>query len=121
VRKRVLPAWSKAAGRDALGGAALSRELLEEDDRALQAWVEELRPVDRRGRLAVARLAGKPRAVVRRALHRWLLVVQPETDLSRQGFNQLLAVVEKGTDTRFSLGRRGFAVLRAGQLAYRKG
>lgn len=120
VRRRVLPAWAKAAGRDALAGAALSRELLEEDDAALQSWVDELRPVDRYGRLAVVRLAGKPRAVLRRALHRWLLAVQPETDLSRQGFNQLLGLVTAGRNTRFSLGRRGFAVLCEGYLAFRK-
>ena len=121
IRRGVLPAWTRAAGRDALAGAALSRELLDEDDAALEAWVDALRPVDRRGRLDVAGLAGKPRAVTRRALHRWLLAVRPETDLSRQGFSQLLNLVEQGKDTRFSLGARGFAVLQAGRLTYRKG
>lgn len=121
VRRSVLPAWTKAAGRDALAGAALSRELLEEDDAALEAWVDQLRPVDRRGRLDVGGLEGKPRAVVRRALHRWLLAVRPDTDLSRQGFAQLLRLVEEGRDSRFSLGARGFAVLKRGQLTYRLG
>src|SRR6185312_6911905 len=37
IRRRVLPAWRRAsAGRDALAGAALARELLEEDDDALE-------------------------------------------------------------------------------------
>ncbi len=121
VRQRVLPAWNRAAGRDALAGAAVSRELLDEDDAALESWVDDLNPVDRRGRLAVSRLAGKPRAVVRRALHRWLLAVGPETDLSRQGFTCLLDIVGKGSDTRFSLGAGGFAVLRSGWLSYKKG
>ena len=40
---------------------------------ALEACVDDLRPVDRHGRLDVARLSGQPRAIVRRALHRWLL------------------------------------------------
>ena len=119
IRQRVLPAWQRAAGRDAVAGALLSRELLEEDDTALQTWLEELQPVDRYRRLLVTRLAGKPRALFRRALHRWLLAVRPETDLSRQGFNQLLRMVEAGRDSRFSLGRQGFAVLRAGLLSYR--
>lgn len=120
IRAKVLPAWAEASGRDALAGAALSRELLDEDDAALDAWVDELRPVDRRGRLDLAPLAGKPRAVWRRALHRWLLAVRPETDLSRQGFNQLLSMLERGRDSRVSLGVRGFAVLTAGKLAYRR-
>jgi tRNA(Ile)-lysidine synthase len=120
IRGRVLPAWQKAAGRDALAGAALSRELLQEDDAALEAWLAELKPLDRRGRLDLGRLAGKPRAILRRALHLWLLAVRPETDLSRQGFNQLLAAVGRGNDTRFSLGAKGFAVVRGGWLVFRK-
>ena len=121
IRRRVLPPWNRAAGRDAVAGAALSRELLDEDDTALEAWVDDLDPVDRRGRLAVSQLAGKPRAVVRRALHRWLLAVEPDTDLSRQGFTRLLEVVEEGRDTRFSLGIGAFAVLRDGWLSYKTG
>lgn len=120
IRARVLPAWQQAAGRDALAGAALSRELLEEDNAALETWLDELRPLDRRGRLDLGRLKGKPVALLRRALHRWLLAVRPETDLSRQGFNQLLAAVERGHDTRFSLGARGFAVVRRAQLKFRR-
>jgi tRNA(Ile)-lysidine synthase len=116
IRARVLPAWAKAAGRDALAGAALSRELLDEDDAALESWLDELKPLDRRGRLDLLRLAGKPRALVRRALHRWLLAVRPETDLSRQGFNLLLAAVQRGQDTRFSLGTKAFAVVRRSGL-----
>jgi tRNA(Ile)-lysidine synthase len=121
IRRRVLPAWAKAAGRDALAGAALARELLNDDDAALEAWLDELKPLDRRGRLDLVRLAGKPRALQRRALHRWLLAVRPETDLSRQGFNQLLAAVERRRDTRFSLGTKGFAIVRRGGLVFRRG
>ncbi|MDF3059689.1 MAG: tRNA(Ile)-lysidine synthetase [Rariglobus sp.] len=120
IRHEVLPAWSAAAGgRDALAGAALTRELLEEDDAALEAWVDLLAPLSADGwRLDVKVLHGKPRAVVRRALHRWLSV-QPDTgDLSRQGFATLLAAVEKGSFTRFSLGGSGFAVIRKGVLAF---
>jgi tRNA(Ile)-lysidine synthase len=118
IRSRVLPAWVKASGRDALAGAALSRDRLDEDHVALEAWLDELKPV-KKGRLELDRLAGKPRALLRRALHRWLLAVRPSTDLSRQGFEQLLAAVERGKDTRFSLGAKGFAVLRHGRLAFR--
>jgi len=119
IRQAVLPAWRGATGeRDALSGAAWSRELLEEDDRALEAWVDALAPLSSDGRrLDVKVLQGKPRAVVRRALYRWL-AVQPDTgDLSRRGFAGLLAAVEAGKFTRFSLGKRGLAVIRKGVLA----
>ena len=120
VRRSVLPAWQKSAGRDALAGAARARELLQEDDAALEAWLDRLAPL-RRGVLDVKALHGLPRAVVRRALHRWLLAVRPATDLSRQGFELLLAAVERGGATRFSLGRTDFAVIRQGSLTLRKG
>ncbi len=119
IRRMVLPAWQKAAQRDARAGAAHTRELLEEDDTALECWLDRLVPL-RRGVLDLRVLADTPRAVVRRALHRWMLAVRPDTDLSRQGFELLLAAVIRGTATRFSLGRSGFAVIRNGKLAFRK-
>ncbi|MBP6864784.1 MAG: tRNA lysidine(34) synthetase TilS [Candidatus Didemnitutus sp.] len=120
VRQNVMPAWQRAAGRDVLGGVALSRERLEEDDAALEMWLEGLAAFDRRGRLLLAPLVDKPLALWRRALHRWLLRHRPDTDLSRQGFEQFLALVRRGADTRFSLGRSAFAVLRAGRLELRR-
>ena len=120
IRRMVLPAWQKAAQRDARAGAAHTRALLEEDDTALECWLDRLVPL-RRGVLDLRVLADAPRAVVRRALHRWMLAVRPDTDLSRQGFELLLAAVTRGTATRFSLGRSGFAVIRNGKLAFRKG
>jgi len=117
VRRQVVPAWRKAAGRDAEAGAALSRELLEEDDAALEAWVDRLHAV-RRKALDVEACRGLPKAVVRRLLHRWMLAVRPQTDLSRQGFSLLLAAVQRGADTRFSLGN-GLAILRGGNLTFR--
>ena len=119
IRRTVVPAWQKAAQRDARAGAALARELLEEDDTALESWLDRLAPL-RRGVLDLRVLAEVPRAVRRRALHRWMLAVRPETDLSRQGFELLLTAVSRGTATRFSLGRSGFAVIRNGKLVFRK-
>jgi tRNA(Ile)-lysidine synthase len=120
IRCEGLPAWAASAtDRDALAGAALTRELLEEDDSALEAWLAELSPLSADGaRLDVRVLHGKPRALVRRALHRWLLAQADTGDLSRQGFASLLAAVENGGFTRFSLGRGGFAVIRKGTLVF---
>ena len=121
VRRSILPALARASGRDVLAACALSRERLQEDDEALEAWLDTLAPLGRRAAvLDLARLAGQPRALWRRALHRWLIAAQPETDLSRAGFEQLLAAVERGRDTRFSLGRSAFAVVRAGKLSLKR-
>ena len=121
IRSKVLPAWQRAAGRDAMAGAAQSRELLEEDDSALEAWVARLKPVTPAGALSLSRLDGQPRAVVRRGLHRWLLAQPGATTLSRRGFEALLAAVLCGTPTRQSLGTKGFAVIRGRWLRYSAG
>lgn len=118
VRHDVLPAWSEAAQRDALAGAAHARELLEEDDAALEAWLDSLAVMRADGALVLANLLGKPRGLVRRALHRWLLAQPKAGGLSRQGFEALLGAVERGTATRHSLGREGFAVIRGGVLRF---
>ncbi len=123
VRQQVLPAWLAAhRDRDALAGAALARELLEEDDDALQDWLKELDPLRRDGSLDLGLLANRPRALVRRALHAWLAQHPHGSDLSKQGFDQLLAAVEASKSTRFSLGAEGFALIRRRILSFeRKG
>jgi tRNA(Ile)-lysidine synthase len=121
IRRDVLPAWRAAApGRDALAGAALTRELLAEDDVALEAWLEDLRPFTDDGALDLSRLTGKPRAVVRRALYRWMSAQPGAGELSRQGFEALLAAVQRARPVRHSLGAQGFAVVRRGRLMYEK-
>jgi tRNA(Ile)-lysidine synthase len=118
VREKVVPLWVEVAQRDAVAGAARSRMLLEEDDAALEAWLEELNPFSPSGRLNVAVLAGKPRALLRRALHRWLLNERRAGDISRQAFETLLKALEAGKSTRHSLGRQGFAVTNGLELGF---
>ena len=118
VRRDVLPAWQRAAERDALAGAARSRELLEEDDAALEAWLTELRPMAADGSLLLRKLDRKPRALVRRALHRWLLAQPGAIRISRQAFETLLEDVMHGRVTRQSLGTDGFAVIGRGRLRH---
>lgn len=121
IRRQVLTAWRRAdPHRDVVAGAALARERLAEDDTALEAWLEEIAPLTKAGRLNLEKLQGKPRALWRRALHRWLLAVPHGSDLSRQGFERLLELAENRRPGRFSLGRDGFAVVRAGWLFFRK-
>ena len=110
VRKDVLPGWLEAAQRDALAGAARSRLLLEEDDVAIEAWLDQIRPLDARGRLWLTKLDGMPRALWRRGLHRWLAANPRCGDLSRQAFETLLAALEELRPTRQSVGKHGFAL-----------
>lgn len=121
VRRDVVRVWVCASQRDAVAGAARSRELLAEDDEALESWLEELAVFGRSGDLLLSRLAGKPRALVRRALHRWLRAASPDADLSRQAFEALLLAVERGRPTRHSLGTAAFAVIRRGRLQLSNG
>lgn len=117
VRRDVLPAWRAAAGnRDALASASLSRELLEEDDEALNAWLRAIAPITRTGAMSLRRLAGKPRALVRRALQQWLAGENLGGVLSRQAFEALLLDVMRGRVTRHSLGAGGLAEIGLRQL-----
>lgn len=110
VRRDVIPAWQEAAGgRDAIAGAALSRELIEEDDAALEAWLVQIAPFRSDGGLNLRRLRQMPRAVVRRALHRWLQQQGRGEGLSRQCFTTLLENVLQHRVTRQSLGTGAFA------------
>lgn len=118
LRRNVLPGWRRASGRDALAGAAYSRELLEEDDSALEEWVAARSALTPGGALRLNRVEGCPRAVVRRALHHWLLRQPPGCKLSRRGFESLLAAVLLGAPGRQSLGAKGFAVIRGKLLRY---
>jgi tRNA(Ile)-lysidine synthase len=116
LRRDVIPAWARAADRDVLGGAARSRELLAEDDAALEAWADAAAGRVPSRQLELARLQGLPVAVMRRVLHRWLLRLPDRPDLSRQAFAALLATVRAGRATRQSLGAAGLAVIRDGVL-----
>ena len=119
MRQRVVPIWLHASReRDSLAGAALSRELLQEDDEALDAWLVELNPFTKYGALNLRRLAGRPRALVRRALHRWLGANVENVAVSRQAFNALLDDIMRGRTTRHSLGRDGFGRIGKTRLTF---
>lgn len=120
IRGSVLPAWILAAGRDALAGAARTRELLEEDDAALEAWVDAAALFKAGGAMDLTKLHDRPRALARRALHRWLMRQREAGELSRQAFDSLLQSVIVGRPTRQSVGTAGFAVIRKGILKFER-
>jgi tRNA(Ile)-lysidine synthase len=120
VRNEVLPVWLKSAGRDAVAGAALARDLLDEDDAALELWADRLQAGMPRGRLDLSMLKDVPRAVGRRLLRRWLNGQPGAAGLSRQAFELLLDAVEQGKPTRHSLGGQGFAVIRRRELYFER-
>lgn len=121
VRRHVLAPWVAAAGRDAVAGASLSRELLEEDTVALDLWAEAATRIDAEGRLELPRPpATLPRAVWRRVLWRWLNALGVGEGLSRQGFESILALAERGLPGRASLDADRLVVLRKRRLAVEK-
>ncbi len=115
VRYDVLPRWQDAACNSVLGGAALSRELCEEDDVALESWLAELAIVATDTTLDLRALRGKPRALWRRALRRWA----PVGALGRAGFEELLALCEGGGAGRISLSE-GLALVKNFTVCWEK-
>lgn len=120
VRADVIPRWIEAAGRDALAGAALSRTLIEEDDTALEGWVDELDPFGSDGSMDLAKLGHRPVGLIRRVVRRWLNLHCPEIALSRQGFDSLLGLIRRGERSRFSLGNNGFALIAHGRVTFER-
>lgn len=75
IRRNVIPDWVSASTSDLWKGIERSRALLEEDDTALENWLESIykdAPILEDAPLKIELLAGLPKALYRRALHRWL-------------------------------------------------
>jgi tRNA(Ile)-lysidine synthase len=121
LRHSVIPALRQAAdGRDIAAAAALSRELLDEDNDALERQAAALLPRyparEKIFPLPLRPLAGQPRAVLRRLLHRWLAATRQTPPLSRPAFESLLECVVSAVSTRRSLSDGVFALIRRGTL-----
>ncbi len=120
LRNRVVPAWREAAPVDLAAAVARSRALLEEDDDALEAWVDRILPAELSETLPLADLRAVPVAVTRRALHRWLGARELGEALASAAFEELLAAVRAGRPAKLSAGEHGFletdgGVLRLGE------
>lgn len=117
IRRRVLPALVSATERDALAAIGDARALLEEDDAALDAWLDELIANSSRSTAGiVAVLRGRPRALARRAVHRWWHEMRIETPPNKSAIEALSDAIIKGEDRQISAGPGRWLVLQAGKL-----
>jgi tRNA(Ile)-lysidine synthase len=123
VRRRVVPAWSAAAGeRDLAAGVARSRALLEEDDEALEAMAAAMVVGRKPGEpLKLGELAGQPRALWRRVLRKWLEGQAVGGNFSAAAVEKLLGALMAGGEGRWSAGRASWVEVRQGSLKVQRG
>lgn len=111
VRRQVWPTLAEVSPGNALTGASRTRRLLEEDAEALDAWLEALYPArSQTETLGSKILQGKPRALWRRALVRWLGRQDLLENLSANGLDDLLDNWIEQEPMRFSVGKGRFLV-----------
>jgi len=108
VRSTVIPALQDASPSDFLDAVSASRESLEEDDEALEAWADRVVPDRGLNPLPIAVLRECPRAVARRVLQRWVLAQGGEGTFSRAAFEELLGEILTATPFRRSAGDGAF-------------
>lgn len=105
LRLEVLPVWQKHAPFAVAAGAAASRELLQEDDDALRTLLRRIVPAAEPGAgYDLGRLAGQPRALLRRALQEWLSVEGLSENISKAAFETFLGALEEGRSCKMSGG-----------------
>lgn len=108
VRSNVIPALEAASPSSFLDAAGTSRELLEEDDDALEAWADRVAPDRAANPLPTVPLGEYPRAVARRVLQRWVLAHGGENVFERTAFSEVLDDVRAGVAFRRSAGPDAF-------------
>jgi len=118
LRNQVVPAWREAAPADLAAAVARSRALLEEEDEALELWVDRILPGKLGEELPLAELRAAPVAVTRRALHRWFGALALGGVLSSAAFEELLTAVRGARATRQSAGDAGFLETTPGTLRF---
>lgn len=118
IRRNVIPEWEAASVSDLWKGVGRSRELLEEDDAALNQWLVTIlgEKMPQKGQpLEVDLLSGVPKALYRRALHEWLYVNLLNESLTSASFSSLLNKLINQEPTRVSIGDQ-FLVYKQGKL-----
>lgn len=104
IRHTVLPCWQKVTkNNDLLSAVAHSRDLLEEEDSALNTWLSSIIPPLQK-ELSRNTLKSLPKAIWRRAVHQFLQNNNLSSHLCAQGFQQLLDGFYDGSLKRISIG-----------------
>lgn len=119
VRLNVMPNWINAATGNFWKGIQHSRELLEEDDLALEQCVEILfkkEAIQRGVPLNLDLLIGMPKALYRRAIYRWLLVHNIGDNISTQNFAFILEKAMAGSETRAFINEDDCIILRNNKI-----
>ena len=117
IRHAVVSAWQRVSPHDVVQGAARARRLLEEDDSALEEWLDtKIAPIESLAALDVAPLAGKPAALHRRAIHRFLIANSLGEVLSSEAVEDLLGAMMERRSFRTSAGRKRFIALENDRL-----
>ncbi len=119
LRRDVLPVWQEAMPQDVLKGAARVRALAEEDDDALEQWLESLLTQGKKSReLDLRPLLSKPSALWRRAFHRFLIINSLETTFSAREIDRWVSDLALNRDKSSSAGKTGFIEFREGRLLF---
>ncbi len=112
LRHSVLPAWRKAEERNVDDGASRARRYLEEDDQALDLWLDEVGIKPQSGEsYDFSQLMDKPAALIRRMLSRWLDAQGLMATLSREAMDNLLSSILNRQMLRMSAGDKDFIEL----------
>ena len=75
IRKKVLTSWKSEVDRDLLKGVERSRDLIEEQNEAVEIWIfQTFDKVISKGNLKLESLRDLPRAIQRGVISKWLLL-----------------------------------------------
>lgn len=119
VRRNVIPEWESACIGDLWKGIERSRGLLEEDDVALEYWIDSILGTEvlMKGMpLQISLFSGKPKALHRRILHKWLAINGFSGYFDAMNFDRLLDKVMKGENIGIKVGVNHEIIVKEGML-----
>lgn len=119
IRRNVIPDWVSSVTGDLWKGIERSRALLEEDDAALEQWLECIfkdSPIVEGFPLNLYRLSGLPKALYRRALHKWLQLNKISKHFNSISFSSLLDNLLNSKPVQISAGNKQFVTIINGFL-----
>lgn len=113
IRRNVIPDWVSSSTGDLWKGIERSRDLLQEDDDALENWLENVfnpAPIAHGLPLNIGLLSGLPKALYRRALHQWLQLNGVSKHFNAASFSLLLTHLIESKSFRMNAGENYFMI-----------